>query len=208
MLSKQTLIHIATDVVLISILFMYVNNKHKASVSAIDELREYTEEQIENVNKKLDTLVKYITKQKQRQIQSQPQTYTQPQNYTQQQPQQFSQRQPQQKQQSQPQQSQQQVNQSQQQPGKQVEKKVRFEDEPQQDIREVEEFVNAIPQRIAFVSTSFVQSNIPTTPQNQTAKIEVVEEDMEEEELNDSDMMEIEKALQAEEGDEEDNNEL
>jgi len=65
MLSKQNLIHIATDVVLISVLFMYINNKTKAAKDETEELRSYTEEQIDNVNTKIDNLIKIITRQNQ-----------------------------------------------------------------------------------------------------------------------------------------------
>lgn len=65
MFTKENLVHITLDVVLISVLLIYVNNKNKHVTSSLEELRSYTEEQIENVNAKLDNVIKYITKKNQ-----------------------------------------------------------------------------------------------------------------------------------------------
>ena len=65
MFTKENLVHITLDVVLISVLLIYVNNKNKHVSSSLEELRSYTEEQIENVNAKLDNVIKYITKKNQ-----------------------------------------------------------------------------------------------------------------------------------------------
>jgi len=62
MFTKQNIIHMTIDVLLITVLFLYMNNKNKAVNDSVEQLREYTEEQIDNVNNKIDKLIKYVTK--------------------------------------------------------------------------------------------------------------------------------------------------
>jgi hypothetical protein len=223
MLTKQQLIHIATDAVLISLLFLYVNNKTKAVSDAMDDLREYTEDQIESINNKLDNIISHITKQQQVQqySQSQKQSPKVPQKvqYTQPQAQPKSQKsnqsqvtiQQQTPKQSkpQPQQTSQVTIQQQVQPeipkfrsSAQVSKQVRFNAMP--DITQIDDFVNSIPSSFAFISAT----TTPIMTQQQSApvsNIEVIEEeeDVPEEdvynntinELDENDIEEINNAL-------------
>lgn len=225
MLSKQQLIHIATDAVLISLLFLYVNNKTKAVADAMDDLREYTEDQIESINNKLDNIISHITKQKQVQQQyQQVQQYSQPQKpspkvqveKSQQVPQkvQYSQPKPQKANQVPSQVRQKQTNNSQSsvqqqvQPeipkfkdSAQVSKQVRFNTMP--DITHIDEFVNSIPSSFAFISAT--TTPIMTQQQVQASNIEVIEEEenVQEEdvsndlinELDENDIEEINNAL-------------
>ena len=62
MFTKQNIIHITLDVLLITVLFLYVNNKHKSMNDAVEQLREYTEEQVDNLNSKIEKVIKYVTK--------------------------------------------------------------------------------------------------------------------------------------------------
>jgi hypothetical protein len=201
MLSKQQLIHIATDAVLISLLFLYVNNKTKAVSDAMDDLREYTEDQIESINNKLDNIISHITKQQQVHQYSQPQKqspkvpqrvqYTQPQQQVQPKSQKSNQsqvtfqqqtpKQPKPQHQPQPQQTSQVTIQQQVQPeipkfraSAQVSKQVRFNAMP--DITHIDEFVNSIPSSFAFISAT----TTPIMTQQQSApvsNIEVIEEE-------------------------------
>lgn len=225
MLSKQQLIHIATDAVLISLLFLYVNNKTKAVADAMDDLREYTEDQIESINNKLDNIISHITKQKQVQQQyQQVQQYSQPQKpspkvqveKSQQLPQkvQYSQPKPQKANQVPSQVRQQQTHNSQSpvqqqvQPeipkfkaSAQVSKQVRFNTMP--DITHIDEFVNSIPSSFAFISAT--TTPIMTQQPVQASNIEVIEEEenVQEEdvsndlinELDENDIEEINNAL-------------
>jgi hypothetical protein len=194
------MIHIATDVVLITMLFVYINNKSKAANDAVEELREYTEEQIDNINNKLDNLIKYVMKQKQ---QPPPQIQRQPQPIQQVQPKQ-SKPQPIQQVRSQPLQ--------QVQPQK-VQKTVKFSDQnisqeqvkPSQPViktnslnaqlNQIDEFINSIPQSIAFISTT--QYPPQFVNQSQSTQIEIVnEEDTTSEEENtqqDDDNLQVEE---------------
>ena len=249
MLSKQNMIHIATDVVLITMLFVYINNKSKAANDAIEELREYTEEQIDNINNKLDNLIKYVMKQKQQQqpISHIPLKQPQPQPQYQQPQPQYQQPQPQpQYQQPQPQP----------QSTKKVQKTVKFSDNLSSNEQvkpvvstkssiktstnnvqlsqidnfthstpfnspdivrqnsQIDDFINSIPQSIAFISTTqFHPSELAN--QRQNTQIEIINEEVDEEnttedismnqdeddeandlnDLDDLDMQEIENAL-------------
>lgn len=190
MLSKQQLIHIATDAVLISLLFLYVNNKTKAVADAMDDLREYTEDQIESINNKLDSIISHITKQQQQQQQyQQVQQYAQPKR----QPTPQKVQKPRQQQPEQPQRQQQvpvqQVQSQRQQPKPQqqvqsempkfrapaqVSKQVRFN--PMSDISQIDDFVNSIPSSFAFISAT----TTPIMPQQHpvpVSNIEVIDED-------------------------------
>ena len=62
MFTKQNIIHITLDVLLITVLFIYVNNKNKSLNDSVEQLREYTEEQVDNLNTKIDKVIKYVTK--------------------------------------------------------------------------------------------------------------------------------------------------
>lgn len=62
MFTKQNIIHITLDVLLITVLFLYVNNKHKSMNDTVEQLREYTEEQVDNLNSKIEKVIKYVTK--------------------------------------------------------------------------------------------------------------------------------------------------
>ncbi len=62
MLTKQNIIHITLDVLLVTVLFIYINNKQKSMNESVEQLREYTEEQVDNINTKIDKLIKYVTK--------------------------------------------------------------------------------------------------------------------------------------------------
>lgn len=225
MLSKQQLIHIATDAVLISLLFLYVNNKTKAVSDAMDDLREYTEDQIESINNKLDSIISHITKQQQVQQQyQQVQQYTQPKRQPTQVPQQKSQQVPQ-KSQPQRQQPPQQQTKPQQQhhvqqvqsempkfrAAAQVSKQVRFNHIP--DIAQIDDFVNSIPSSFAFISAT----SAPIMPQQQStsaSNIEVIdeednipEEDVSNDtinELDENDIEEINNALGEDNGEKED----
>lgn len=223
MLSKQQLIHIATDAVLISLLFLYVNNKTKAVSDAMDDLREYTEDQIESINNKLDSIISHITKQQQVQQQyQQVQQYVQPKRQPTQVPQQKSQQVPQksqpQRQQPPQQQRQQPPQQHQVQPempkfraAAQVSKQVRFN--PMPNISQIDDFVNSIPSSFAFISAT----SAPIMPQQQStsaSNIEVIDEDEnipEEDvsndtinELDENDIEEINNALGEDNGEKED----
>jgi hypothetical protein len=191
------MIHIATDVVLITMLFVYINNKSKASNDAIEELREYTEEQIDNINNKLDNLIKYVMKQKQQQL---PQQQSQ-----------VRQTRPQQVQVQQPQQNQ------------KVKKTVKFSDQhpPQEQVKSVpsqpvmrtnpintqlnqmDDFINSIPQSISFISTT--QYPPQFVNQRQTTQIEIVNEEDTSSEENTQDDNEV---LQDEEEEVDETNEL
>lgn len=223
MLSKQQLIHIATDAVLISLLFLYVNAKTKAVSDAMDDLREYTEDQIESINNKLDSIISHITKQQQVQQQyQQVQQYVQPKRQPTQVPQQKSQQVPQksqpQRQQPPQQQRQQPPQQHQVQPempkfraAVQVSKQVRFN--PMPNISQIDDFVNSIPSSFAFISAT----SAPIMPQQQStsaSNIEVIDEDEnipEEDvsndtinELDENDIEEINNALGEDNGEKED----
>ena len=215
MLSKQQLIHIATDAVLISLLFLYVNSKTKAVADAMDDLREYTEDQIESINNKLDSIISHMSKQQQQQQYQQVQQYAQAKRQPTQVPQQKSQQVPQKVQQQRqqptqvPQKVQQQRPQQQVQPEMpkfrataQVSKQVRFNGMP--DIAHIDEFVNSIPSSFAFISAT----SSPIIPQQKSvpaSNIEVIEEEenMPEEdisndtinELDENDIEEINNAL-------------
>lgn len=228
MLNKQQLIHIATDAVLISLLFLYVNNKTKAVADAMDDLREYTEDQIESINNKLDSIISHITKQQQVQQQyQQVQQYGQPKRQPTQVPQQKSQQVPQKsqpqkqqppQQQTKPQPQQQQNHVQQVQPempkfraAAQVSKQVRFNTIP--DVSQIDDFVNSIPSTFAFISAT----SAPIMPQQQSSSasnIEVIDEDEnipEEDvsndtinELDENDIEEINNALGEDNGEKED----
>lgn len=202
MLSKQQLIHIATDAVLISLLFLYVNNKTKAVADAMDDLREYTEDQIESINNKLDTIISHMNKQQQIQQQyQQVQQYPQPKRQTYQsshQPEPQKIQHPQSQRQQTPQQqsqtpSRQQPRQSKppqqsqvtpQQPvvqempkfraPAQVSKQVRFNTMP--DMTQIDEFVNSIPSSFAFISTTTTPIITQQQPVHAT-NIEVMDEE-------------------------------
>lgn len=243
MLSRQNMIHIATDVVLITMLFVYINNKSKAANDAIEELRDYTEEQIDNINTKLDNLIKYVMKQKSQQ-QSQHvsnqtrQQYQIPKQTTQQFPHQhvhYSQPMQQQPIRKSSNKNSEKTQQSQ--PAQSSQKNVRFLDQQQPEkmpsvqqnfnskeshnsqLTQIDDFINSIPQSIAFISTTqYPSPQFVNKSQRQNTKIEVINEtdehneedsiehneedkiednieELDQDELDDMDMQEIENAL-------------
>ena len=253
MFTKQNIIHITLDVILITVLFIYVNNKNKALNDSVEQLREYTEEQVDNLNTKIDKVIKYVTKtpppqQHQVNYQRRPPQREEPDymtmNSSPQQPQ---------KRQAPPSTKSSQVDKQskkvrfeeevkQQAPPKQYKEEVvteREEEEEKTEKNDVEDFINSInpsfnisnilpqmnpmhfhmrPNVSAFVSTSQLIGNVRATQRQEANKIEVIEEEpsedlehnnderieevetevedkREEENLDDLDILEIEKAI-------------
>jgi len=254
MFTKQNIIHITLDVILITVLFIYVNNKNKALNDSVEQLREYTEEQVDNLNTKIDKVIKYVTKtpppqQHQVNYQRRPPQREEPDYMTM-----NSSSQQAQKRQAPPSTKSSQVDKQ--------SKKVRFEEEVKQQApprqykeeivveredeeektekNDVEDFINSInpsfnisnilpqmnpmhfhmrPNNVAaFVSTSQLIGNVRSPQRQEANKIEVIEEESseglennneervdyvdtevednrEEENLDDLDILEIEKAI-------------
>jgi hypothetical protein len=205
MLSKQNLIHIATDVVLISVLFMYINNKNKSLSNEIEEVRTYTEDQLESINSKLETLIKVVSRHDKtlKQLKS-PQLVQPSQSIS-----------PQQSEiprinmftpPSTPSLQPQQFKQNTQQPLTETPtiRKVKFQEDVEHLNHNLDQIMNSMAPTIVFSATSMSMQPNEMKQNITNSKIEVVQDDdsvseenntIEEEELNELDLEEIEAAL-------------